>query len=287
MTMQTANKIPTATNVSEFLTKILALNRKTILPVAFRGQSFTGWPTQAKIFRSEVGIYNHEKEAIRDLMSIHPSEFKDDQTMFDRLVRMQHFDLPTRLLDVTYNPLVALYFATGEYRKDNVDQAGKVQAFFLPEDRRKYFDSDRVSCIANLSNLTQFEKSCINDAFDLSKGEFHANEGIKRLVWFVQLEKPNFQPRINPFDLKLPVYVKPKMSNRRIIAQSGAFIIFGTQKPSLQPDDPDLKIFRIVIPADKKRLIRSELFRLGIDASTLFPEIDKAAAMIVDRYRSA
>ncbi|MBW4236742.1 FRG domain-containing protein [Enterobacter roggenkampii] len=49
-------------------------------------------------------MYASEDLAVRDIVSLHPNEFSSDKTMFDRLVRMQHFGLPTRLLDVTSNP---------------------------------------------------------------------------------------------------------------------------------------------------------------------------------------
>lgn len=150
--------ITEVSSVSEFVTHVMDWTRNDERPVAFRGQSFHAWPTLPRIFRPEVGLYDYEKNAVRDLISIHPQEFDGDETMFDRLVRMQHFDLPTRLLDVTTNPLVALYFATDAFITDDEAQDGKVQALFLPENRQRYFDSDRVSCIANLSNLTVDEK---------------------------------------------------------------------------------------------------------------------------------
>lgn len=271
-------------SVSDFVEYVLLWNRNNQRPVAFRGQKFKDWRTQPKVFRPDVGIYEHEKKAVRDLISIHPQEFHDDETMFDRLVRMQHFELPTRLLDVTINPLVALYFATDEYVIDGEPQDGKVQALFLPEERQRYFDSDRVSCMANLANLTAAEKIEMDAAYRLPKREFNKAEVVKRLLWFVRIEKPHFEPKIDPQHLKLPVFVRPKMSNRRIIAQSGAFIVYGARRLSSKEVDTDLRLSRAIVPADKKVVIREQLERLGIHASSLFPEIDKAAGFIVKRY---
>ncbi len=284
--MVSSTGVTEVSSVSEFVTHVMDWTRNHERPVAFRGQSFHAWPTLPRIFRPEVGLYDYEKNAVRDLISIHPQEFDGDETMFDRLVRMQHFDLPTRLLDVTTNPLVALYFATDEFVADDEAQDGKVQALFLPENRQRYFDSDRVSCMANLANLTVDEKKRLAQAYKLSREEFNKSEAVQRLIWFVRIEKPHFTANIDPHDLELPVYVKPKMSNRRIIAQSGAFIVYGARRLSGRRSDEDLRLQRVTIRARNKAAIRSQLERLGVHASALFPEIDKAASFVVRRYTS-
>lgn len=228
-----------------------------------------------------------KKSAVRDLISVHPQEFRDDETMFDRLVRMQHFELPTRLLDVTTNPLVALYFASAEHKLNGVHEDGKVQALFLPEERQRYFDSDRVSCMANLANLTVDEKKAMAKAYRLEKREFNKQAVVERLHWFVRIEKPHLLPQIDPDHLQQPVFVKPKMSNRRIIAQSGAFLIYGARRLTEKQVDTDLRISRAILPAARKNAIRNQLERLGIHASSLFPEIDKAAVFIMNRYKNS
>jgi len=78
--------------------------------------------------------------------------------MLDRLARMQHYSLPTRLLDLTTNPLVALYFAC----KDAPTRRGEVIALTVKRRDVKYFDSDTASCLANLSHLQPAEKNRIN-----------------------------------------------------------------------------------------------------------------------------
>jgi hypothetical protein len=211
----------------------------------YRGQRDSAWLNVAGIFRPELKeLLRNEKRAVRDLISVQPHEFASDETMLDKLVRMQHFGLPTRLLDVSLNALVALYFATdlGPDPKNPTD--GMVIAFAIPPEREKYFDSYSVSCLANLANMTSEEKAEIDLLRASLKGDisnkrniekFNKVDVIKRLQQFIKSEKPYFLPIIDPIDLFKPYYVQPKMSNRRILAQSGAFILYGDSAQVLRP----------------------------------------------------
>ena len=262
----------------------------------FRGQRDSSWPSVAGIFRSDLKeLLENEKTAVRDLISVQPHEFASDETMFDKLVRMQHFGLPTRLLDVSRNALVALYFATDPGPDRGISCDGMVTAFAIQPEHAKYFDSDTVSCLANLANMTSKEKAEINQLRKNLKGDissagnikkFNKHDVIQRLHQFIRSEKPYFQEIINPKDLFVPYYVHPKMSNRRILAQSGAFILYGIVEPKIYfPTRIDPKPF--IVPKNEKRTIRKALENIGIDESTLFPEIDKAAARIKNRYTSS
>jgi hypothetical protein len=260
----------------------------------YRGQRDSAWPNVAGIFRPDLKeLLKNEKRAVRDLISVHPNEFASDETMFDKLVRMQHFGLPTRLLDVSLNALVALYFATDPGPDAGNSSDGMVTAFAIPPKRDKYFDSDSVSCLANLANMTSEEKAEIYRLRESLKGDissagnitkFNKNTVIERLHQFIRSEKPYFLPIIDPIDLFKPYYVHPKMSNRRILAQSGAFILYGINPPKKMyfPDTIDETPF--IVPKGDKGTIRKALENIGINESTLFPEIDKAAERIKNRY---
>lgn len=262
----------------------------------YRGQRDSSWSNVAGIFRPDLkGLLEDEKGAIRKLISVQPHEFASDETMFDKLVRMQHFGLPTRLLDVSRNALVALFFATDPGPDGGKPSDGMVTAFAIPPELEKYYDSDSVSCIANLANMTSGEKDEIYRLIESLVGDkssagniekFNKNAVIERLLQFIRAEKTYFQPIMNPIDLFVPYYVHPKMSNRRILAQSGAFILYGIFPPSTMFFPYQIEETRFTVPQGEKSPIREALDNIGINESTLYPEIDKAAARIKNHYKA-
>ena len=114
----------------------------------FRGQANKKWDMNPSIFREQYLIENEDK-IIKDVLTSCPDDFLPTDTLFEKLVKLQHYGCKTRLLDLTTNALVALYFACHEKKHHRTN--GELIILDIPNDQIKYFDSDTVAILSAIS----------------------------------------------------------------------------------------------------------------------------------------
>lgn len=256
---------------------------KTSKPVFFyRGQYDAAHFLQTGIYRGN----NQRKEDFlyHEMLVRCHDEFKYTSHL-EKLVIMQHYGCPTRMLDITSNPLVALFFSCKNYGDSACDE-GIVFVFYINSDDIAYADSDRALLLSCLPRFSMTDKNHLIDvaikhlsdeSFPLDNHKIYEDEVVEKLYHEISRELPSFKRRIRPIDLLKPLYVQPNKSNRRIFKQDGAFIVSGLNKDRFEEQIKFNLISNIRLRIQNKEQILKDLDKLGINNATLFPDIDNVA----------
>ena len=256
----------------------------------YRGHSDANYLLQPSVFRSRKHKEN-ESKMYNEIMIECPKDFTSCSSHLDKLVEMQHYGIPTRLLDITGNPLVALYFACAGHESS----LGELILIDADSFSVKYPQSDAVSILASLAPLPYSQQRAIYDAAtDASTSKQAFNLKISKLIHEIKQEKPAFQSEVEKQDLLENFIVLAVKNNQRIVKQDGAFIICGLRDfyYSNYEEDLSLNKFRlrvqnktlIVLIKNKKKIMK-ELNSFSINRATLFPEIESVAQHIREKYQ--
>lgn len=144
----------TITTVTEYLDLIKGIEIKN--NVFFRGHSDDKYDLNPGIYRKVKNgktLIEYEDQIFREVISHSPQEFVGKNTL-ETLALLQHYDAPTRVLDLTENALAALYFAVSS--RNSMDKQGEVIVFDIPDESVCHYNSDRVTILANIAKCDKY-----------------------------------------------------------------------------------------------------------------------------------
>lgn len=194
----------------------------------------------------------------------------DDKNYLTWLEYAQHFGVPTRLLDFTSNPFVALYFCC----KGSLEKDGNV-------------------CILNIGSYKNFTST--HSKFILKNKSITTEEMIESII--LKIRDESLEAEIYPVHF-IPYYI-----DKRMLAQSSRFLIWGTDTSPFEDfikDENEMSIssdgirigkvndkrcyLKLRIPEDKKSNILKQLDYCNINDKTLFPGLDGIGKYLKNYY---
>lgn len=226
---------------------------------AFRGHSNGAWPLASAIsryfrsFRIDRRAWPQQEGRILRIFKRKAQQFltqppaPDDD--FQWLALMQHHGAPTRLIDFTWSPYVAAFFALERATGDAAVWA---------------LNPARISSGGIRRSPKSKKRPITSPAMDPRLPGNFARYFLKGDHEFIWLGEPDIM-------------------NRRLIAQSGTFVLPGVlDRPveEIVPEYPDPKqmMAKFILPAPQVRETGlRELYRMNITYATLFPDLDGLA----------
>lgn len=255
-------------------------------PYVFRGQSNAayGLETSLQRFVGESGRWDLEWHLLRSFNHYARDELQHIPFGAEFKAVAQHHGLPTRLLDWTYSPYVAAYFATrGRRDVDGLIWAVDYAAVHehAPEEFRAVLDQ---------ADLNVFEASAIDDvATSKLKGmgvDFSVirNGGTTHILNYTRL----WDGLVAAYPEDFVVFYEAPSIDARIVNQSALFSATGDPETRIDEWFAGMTpgaVKRIVVPAERKAEFRDRLAQANVTAKTLFPGLDGVAAWLCEYFR--
>jgi FRG domain len=224
----------------------------------FRGLQDAGSDLSTSLARLGGDYADVERHLLRNFRKYAHSDIRNE-TFWDWLALAKHHGLPTRVLDWTHSPFVALHFATATPSAYEVD--GLVWAV------------DYVRVAEHLPDTLR---------------EILAAEGANSFTtWMVERAAASFAELEELADGDdFVLFLEPPSLDERIVNQYALFSLMSSSSAHLHDwleARPDLSR-RIVVPAELKWEVRDKLDQANVTERVLFPGLDGIALWLRRHY---
>lgn len=247
----------TINSVQELVDHAADLHRLSKHRWLFRGQRAAEWGLLPSIYR----LYGSEEETyltqeFRARAGTRHSNLPRYEDYADWLALMQHYGLPTRLLDWTHSALTA--------------------AFFAVEHTLRHWES-RDACPADAA-IWALCPSVLNETQGLKPYMYPLNSGdLYNLVTGAFFSVA---------DTSLVVAAAMAVEkDARMQVQRGAFTIHGSSIPLEQTKDSDQWLKKFIIPCGSVERLGVQVEQLGVGLADLFPDLGSLARDLSSRLR--
>ena len=251
----------------------------------WRGQSDARWPLQPRLNRyvtTQLGgttladIAREEREIVGWIRHQHwdragqpPS---GQQLRFlELLAVLQHHGIPTRMLDVTRDPLVAAFFASDSRGATNTELDGAVVAIRIP-DHAYVHDSTRAARATSFEAGTSFQPATAPYALYEPPGldmRFIAQRGL-----FLVPNPARAMTSEGPYAPLAAIGIGIEHAKGAYTGTiDGFFTSFFREAAASRPPKSPVNVMMIIIPAQKKAALRTYLTLSGLTTDTLFPDL--------------
>lgn len=228
-------------------------------PYAYRGIADASCELDTSLMRLGGSYFELEKHLLRNFRKYaHNIEENTGNSVWNWLTIAQHHGLPTRLLDWTYSPLVAMHFAT-----DNLDA----------------YDTDGAVWMVNYHDCVDQLPQQLRNALDAVGGNVFTVEILADAV--TTLEEFDLLSREDFF-----IFLEPQSMDARIVNQFALFSIASNPKVSLDIllEQTVIETRKIIVPKEIKWEVRDRLDQSNITERVLFPGLDGLSAWLKRHY---
>ncbi|MBS2773022.1 FRG domain-containing protein [Anoxybacillus rupiensis] len=257
-------KEKTVRSVSEFVSLVSDISSQGF--TFFRGQSRVKYKLLPSLLRvNDEGIRYFGDNCDKNFLASFKSKAMlylnyYPQNDIEWMFMAQHYGIPTRLLDWSQSPLIALFFAVERSGYQYEGNDCPVVWCLDPIDLNKkvMYLGHRVD-VPNLMENDNTLNNCIREYYGIG---------------------------ITKDEILYPLAISGPLNNSRINAQKGVFTLFPLNANPLESmEKADEYLFKINIDKDYIEDIKIELYNLGIKYSTVYPELSSLAKDIVFEYQ--